>query len=123
MITPVAFENIKYNTYTIFAIINAFMVPAVYFFFPESAYRSLEEMDSIFQKVSGWRAAFTIVHQAKIEPRRYGKNGELLIRVDEADEKAHAEHQNGGSHDLGGDDPKDASMFASTDEEDQRRAE
>lgn len=116
MITPVAFENISYNTYTIFAIINAFMVPAVYFFFPESAYRSLEEMDSIFQKVSGWRAAFTIVHQAKIEPRRYGKNGELLITVEEAEDKARAEHG------VGGDEPKDASVFASIDEENQRRA-
>lgn len=49
MVTPVAFAHIKYNTYTVFAVINAFMVPCVYFFFPETAYRSLEEMGTYFQ--------------------------------------------------------------------------
>ncbi|KAK0387133.1 hypothetical protein NLU13_5446 [Sarocladium strictum] len=88
MITPVAFESIDYHTYTIFAIINAIIVPSVYFFFPETAYRSLEEMDIIFQKVTGWKAAFTVVQQANIEPRRYGKNGELLMSYgDSGDEK------------------------------------
>ncbi|KAK8066730.1 hypothetical protein PG997_013477 [Apiospora hydei] len=48
MITPVAFNTIGYQTYIIFAVINAFMVPSVYFFYPETAYRSLEEMDAIF---------------------------------------------------------------------------
>jgi len=44
MVTPVAFASIGYKTYIIFAVINAFMVPSVYFFYPETAYRSLEEM-------------------------------------------------------------------------------
>lgn len=35
MITPVAFANIGYQTYIIFAVINAFIVPCVYFFYPE----------------------------------------------------------------------------------------
>jgi len=34
MITPVAFETIGYQTYIIFAVINAFIVPCVYFFYP-----------------------------------------------------------------------------------------
>lgn len=117
MITPVAFQNIKYQTYIVFAVINAFMVPCVYFFFPETAYRSLEEMDSIFQKVHGWKGAFTVVHQARVEPRRYGKNGELLITIDEVDEKARAEHHNGSTSD--GSSARDANnaMFTNTDEE------
>ncbi|KAL0938431.1 sugar transporter stl1 [Colletotrichum truncatum] len=87
MITPVAFANIKYQTYIIFAVINAFIVPCVYFFFPETAYRSLEEMDSIFAKVgTSWKGALKIVHQAEVEPRRYGKNGELLIHYDDIKE-------------------------------------
>ncbi|RLV94820.1 Sugar transporter STL1 [Spathaspora sp. JA1] len=49
MITPVAFENIDYYTYTIFAVINLLMVPTVYFFYPETAGRSLEEMDKVFE--------------------------------------------------------------------------
>lgn len=43
MITPVAFSSIGYQTYIIFAVINLFIIPVVYFFYPETAYRSLEE--------------------------------------------------------------------------------
>ncbi|KAH9909495.1 sugar transporter family protein [Xylariomycetidae sp. FL2044] len=90
MITPIAFNNIKYQTYIIFAVINAFMVPSVYFFYPETAYRSLEEMDAIFHNVHGVKGYFDVVRVAKEHPRRYGKNGELLIAYDETDErKAH----------------------------------
>ncbi|KAK6462018.1 general substrate transporter [Scheffersomyces coipomensis] len=49
MITPIAFENIDSYTYTIFAVINFLMIPAVYFFYPETSGRSLEEMDKIFE--------------------------------------------------------------------------
>ncbi|KAK9326081.1 general substrate transporter [Lipomyces orientalis] len=54
MITPVAFNNIGAYTYLVFAVINAIMVPCVYFFYPETAGRSLEEIDEIFEKSSPW---------------------------------------------------------------------
>ncbi|KAL8805941.1 MAG: hypothetical protein Q9200_005228 [Gallowayella weberi] len=47
------------------------------------AYRSLEEMDSIFRKCD---SVFTVVKIAKEEPQRYGKSGELLIRYEETEE-------------------------------------
>ncbi|KAH9815132.1 general substrate transporter [Melampsora americana] len=53
LITPISFQNIGWRTYIIFAAINFFIVPVVYFFFPETAGRSLEELDDIFAK-SGW---------------------------------------------------------------------
>ncbi|KAL8649287.1 MAG: hypothetical protein Q9210_004490 [Variospora velana] len=83
MITPISFATIQYKTYVIFAVINAALFPAVWFFYPETAYRSLEEMDSIFRKCN---SIFTIVKIAKDEPQRYGKNGELLIRYEETEE-------------------------------------
>lgn len=125
MITPIAFNSIKNHTYTVFAVINAFMVPCVYFFYPETAYRSLEEMDSIFHKVKGWQGVFTVVHQAKIEPRRYGKNGELLIDYNETEEHRGHIHphgsdlekpqgeQSGFSHAEGADQTNSASGSAS----------
>ncbi|KAH8812863.1 sugar transporter family protein [Xylogone sp. PMI_703] len=85
MITPVSFSSIGYKTYVIFAVINAFIIPVVYFFYPETAYRSLEEMDAIFHKTKNW---FSVVSIARNEPRRYGKHGELLINYDETDEHA-----------------------------------
>ncbi|KAG2164160.1 hypothetical protein VTO58DRAFT_107131 [Aureobasidium pullulans] len=76
MITPVAFETIGYQTYIIFAVINAFIVPCVYFFYPETRLRSLEEMDEIFRNTT---SIFNVVSVARDTPNRYGKNGELLI--------------------------------------------
>ena len=70
-------------SHTNFACSNAFIVPVVYFFYPETAYRSLEEMDNIFQKT---KSIFTVVWTAKHEPRRYGKNGEVLINYEESEE-------------------------------------
>lgn len=83
MVTPPAFANIGYKTYVIFAVINAAMVPCVYFFFPETAYRSLEEMDEIFHRTTN---VFNCVKIAKELPHRYGKNGEMLIRYDDTEE-------------------------------------
>ncbi|EAQ85666.1 hypothetical protein CHGG_06919 [Chaetomium globosum CBS 148.51] len=97
MITPIAFNNIGYQTYIIFAVINAFMVPATYFFYPETAYRSLEEMDNIFHKVEdGWKGVFTVVKTAKAEPRWYGKNGELLVDYQQTEEHRRHVKEAGG---------------------------
>lgn len=102
MVTPVAFANIGYKTYIVFAVINAFMVPSVYFFFPETAYRSLEEMDEIFHKVHGWQGAFTIVKVANDQPRRYGKRGELLIPYEETEEARDNERRRSSVVSAGG---------------------
>lgn len=83
MITPPAFANIGYQTYIIFACINAAMVPSVYFFFPETAYRSLEEMDEIFHKTTN---PFNVVQISKELPHRYDKRGELLIAYEDTEE-------------------------------------
>jgi hypothetical protein len=55
---------------------NAGIVPIVYLFYPETAYRSLEEMDNIFRKTT---SIFSVVRVAKEEPCRYGRKGELLV--------------------------------------------
>lgn len=46
----------------------------MYFFFPETRYRSLEEMDAIFKKSTNVFNAVTISIK---EPYRYDKHGEL----------------------------------------------
>ncbi|KAE8422013.1 hypothetical protein BDV36DRAFT_291826 [Aspergillus pseudocaelatus] len=48
MITPPAFANLGYQTYIIFAVFNAALIPCVYFFFPETKGRTLEELDVVF---------------------------------------------------------------------------
>ncbi|KIY46627.1 general substrate transporter [Fistulina hepatica ATCC 64428] len=58
MIVGPSFENIGYKTYIVFAALNAFLVPVVYIFFPETSGRSLEDMDVIF----------AIAHQEGVSP-------------------------------------------------------
>ncbi|KAI0921362.1 hypothetical protein AcW1_004642 [Taiwanofungus camphoratus] len=48
MVTSPSFNNIGWRTYIVFASLNAFIIPIVYLFFPETAGRSLEDMDVIF---------------------------------------------------------------------------
>ena len=47
-VTPVGFASIGNKYYIVFAVTNAIIVPSVYFFFPETKGRSLEEIDEIF---------------------------------------------------------------------------
>ncbi|KAJ5668373.1 uncharacterized protein N7477_006943 [Penicillium maclennaniae] len=47
-VTPVGFSSIGSRYYIVFACVNACIVPAVYFFFPETKGCSLEEIDEIF---------------------------------------------------------------------------
>ncbi|CAG8005613.1 unnamed protein product [Penicillium nalgiovense] len=49
-LTPIGFARIGNNFYIVFAVINALIIPSVYFFFPETKERSLEEIDEIFAR-------------------------------------------------------------------------
>nr|SIP56038.1 putative Sugar Porter [Yarrowia yakushimensis] len=48
MVTPVAFNSIKWRTYIIFACLNAAMIPTIYFLYPETMGKTLEDIDMIF---------------------------------------------------------------------------
>jgi|TARA_R110002003_G_scaffold279_11_gene18109 sugar porter (SP) family MFS transporter len=50
MITPVLITSIGWGTYLFFAVLNALFFPVIYFFYPETSGRSLEEIDLIFAK-------------------------------------------------------------------------
>lgn len=69
------------------------MFPLVYFFYPETAYRSLEEMDTIFRKTD---SIISVVRVARNEPHRYGKNGEQLVNYEDTDDHRRASHVSSG---------------------------
>lgn len=57
MFTPPAFENISWRTYTIYASFCAVMFVHVFFFFPETRGKRLEEIDQIWSnKIPAWRS-------------------------------------------------------------------
>lgn len=64
MITPICFAHIGAYTYAIFAGVNFLMVPAVYIFYPETAGKSLEEVDRIFE-LSNPKTPWDVVRIAK----------------------------------------------------------
>lgn len=89
MITPVAFNNIGWRTYIIFAVFNAASVPLMYFCYPETKDRSLEEMDLIF------RSSKTLSQAIKLSftmEKHFDNKGNLVRSVthDIEDEKISA---------------------------------
>ncbi|CAG7917405.1 unnamed protein product [Penicillium olsonii] len=66
MVTPIMIDNIKWGTYLFFAAMNACFLPVIYFFYPETARRSLEEIDLIFAK--GFSENISYVRAAKELP-------------------------------------------------------
>ena len=67
-ITPIAFTTIGYRYFIIYAAINASCVLVVYFFYPETAGRSLEEIDEIF---TASKNILDPVRVAKRLPKKY----------------------------------------------------
>lgn len=67
MITPVMVARIHWGTYLFFAALNFTFIPVIYFFYPETANRSLEEIDLIFAK--GYVENTSYVHAAKALPK------------------------------------------------------
>ncbi|PGH30517.1 hypothetical protein GX50_06697 [[Emmonsia] crescens] len=66
MVVPVMLDGIGWGTYLFFACVNACFFPVIYFFYPETARRSLEEIDIIFAK--GFTENISYVDAAKQLP-------------------------------------------------------
>lgn len=49
-ITPQAIQSLGYRLYIIWAVLNATFIPITWLFYPETAGRSLEDMDAVFLK-------------------------------------------------------------------------
>lgn len=65
MVTPVALNTIGWRYYIVYAVIAAAMPVTVYFFFPETTGRNLEEIDLLFRESPSWMAT---VKYAKTRP-------------------------------------------------------
>lgn len=99
MFTPVFIANARWGCYLFFAVMNFIFVPIIFFFYPETAGRSLEEMDIMFakahvEKKPVWRVAQTMpkmnhreVERAAVE---LGLFDEIEFQNDGFDDKASA---------------------------------
>ncbi|PVH93193.1 general substrate transporter, partial [Periconia macrospinosa] len=84
---PIAIFSLGWRTYIIFSCTNAAIVPLVYYFYPETACRSLEEVDMLFHLADDapgnpW---LNVVRISKEQPLWYGKNGEVPFEYEKSE--------------------------------------
>jgi hypothetical protein len=65
MITPIAIDSIGYRYYILYTVMGASIPLLVYFFFPETMGRSLEEMEDLFRDNS---TIFDVVRESLKPP-------------------------------------------------------
>ncbi|KAI5457850.1 general substrate transporter [Mariannaea sp. PMI_226] len=85
LFTPVAFEHIRYKTYIIFGVFNFCMFVHVFFMFPETAGKTLEETEAMFEDPNGIPYLGTPAWKTK-------KATTLTARVEQGDIEAKLGH-------------------------------
>lgn len=100
MFTPVFINETRWGCYLFFMIINFLYVPIIYFWYPETAGRSLEEIDIIYAKAyedkkSAVSVAKTLPKMSYVEIEEEGKK----LGLHDDDFKADAEYRENGSSD------------------------
>ncbi|KAK9371577.1 general substrate transporter [Lipomyces chichibuensis] len=83
MITPVAVANIGYRYYIVYVVVGAIIPPVVYFYYPETMNRNLEQLDLIFREAP---TIMSIVSMSKKLPQ-----GEAEIGSSEKETEVFAE--------------------------------
>lgn len=70
LFTPVAFQNIRWETYIIFGVFCAAMFLHVFFLFPETAGKTLEETEAMFEDSNGIKYIGTPAWKTHIQTAR-----------------------------------------------------
>src|SRR5438034_496830 len=83
---PPAFVNIKWKTYLLFAIFCAAMLVHVFFMFPETAGKTLEEVEEIFTDPNGPKYTGTPAWKTRAQYRRAAKMEQTGV-VEEEEKK------------------------------------
>ncbi|GMM27699.1 glucose-inactivated glycerol proton symporter [Martiniozyma asiatica (nom. inval.)] len=88
MFTPIFINRSKWGCYLFFACINFLYIPIIYFFYPETAGRSLEEIDIIFSKayVENKRPFVVAAELPKLTTRQVEEEAERLGLFEEESE-------------------------------------
>ncbi|RMJ25858.1 transporter [Aspergillus sp. HF37] len=81
-ITPIAFDNIGWKTFVIFAVLNAVFMPMVYFFYPETKGLELEDIPLLFAKGGFTGGVFTSKGGRTVEPRQHAFESHVDSKVE-----------------------------------------
>lgn len=71
-ITPIGIQSLQWKFYIIWTIFNFAFVPVVYFLYPETSDRTLEDVDRFFREnhdvSSNFNSSFCLMHLLKLSP-------------------------------------------------------
>lgn len=87
-ITPIGIQNLGWRFYIVWIALNAAMIPVIYVFYPETAGRTLEDMDDYYR---GNPPLFACLDKEAISskrPNRYQARDEHIIQGKEGGETA-----------------------------------
>ena len=102
MFTPIFIQDAGWGCYLFFACINFLYLPVIFFFYPETAGRTLEEIDIIFaksytDKTAAWRVAANLPKLSLAEIEDHGNALGLydddLEKEDELEEDVDSKEQ------------------------------
>ncbi|KAL2833959.1 general substrate transporter [Aspergillus pseudoustus] len=81
-ITPIAFDNIGWRTFIIFAVLNAVFIPMVYFFYPETKGLELEDIPLLFAQRGFTGGVFTSKGGRTVMPGQHAQQTEMGRKVE-----------------------------------------
>ncbi|KAL4891990.1 general substrate transporter [Aspergillus ambiguus] len=82
-ITPIGIQNLGWRFYIIWVVLNAAMVPVIYAFYPETAGRSLEDMDDYYRGNPPLLVCFDKEAISRKRPEKYKARDEHVLRAKE----------------------------------------
>ncbi|PYH91366.1 general substrate transporter [Aspergillus ellipticus CBS 707.79] len=95
--TPIGIQNLGWKFYTIWIALNAAMVPVIYAFYPETAGRSLEDMDDYYCGNPPLLACLDSEAISRKRPDRFNARDEHVIRTKEGALELSSDIEVGGS--------------------------
>lgn len=83
LFTPEAFEHIKWKTYILFGVFNTVMFFHVFFLFPETAGKTLEETEAMFEDPTGIKYIGTPAWKTRVSTRETSaaEHGDLEAKL------------------------------------------
>ncbi|KAL2824271.1 general substrate transporter [Aspergillus cavernicola] len=81
-ITPLAFDNIGWRTFIIFAVLNAVFIPMVYFFYPETKGLELEDIPLLFAKGGFTGGVFSSQGGRTVMPGQHAQQTDVNRKVE-----------------------------------------
>lgn len=90
-ITPIGIQNLGWKFYIIWVVLNALIIPTVYLFYPETAGRTLEDIDDYYRGSPPLLACLDKEAISSKRPEKYQARDEHIMHAKEVEAAEHVE--------------------------------